>query len=90
LESNIYYSYEDGVDENGDPMVLSGNVSTLHTIVENLDTDHSSESTRITRKIAKIGQMVQNYHPLSPGLSHLSLCCGKSKTIWEYFASQVT
>jgi hypothetical protein len=45
LESNIYYSY-DGVDEDDDPVGLLGNVSTLHTIVENLETDLSSNSSR--------------------------------------------
>jgi hypothetical protein len=44
LESNIYYSY--GVDEDDDPVGLLGNVSTLHTIVENLETDLSSNSSR--------------------------------------------
>jgi hypothetical protein len=47
LESNIYYTYEDGVDEDDDPITLSGNVSTLHTIVESLETDLTSNTERI-------------------------------------------
>jgi prefoldin subunit 5 len=47
LESSIYYTYEDGVDEDDDPITLSGNVSTLHTFVESLETDLASNTERI-------------------------------------------
>lgn len=47
LESNIYYTYEDGVDEDDDPITLSGNISTLHTFVESLETDLTSNTERI-------------------------------------------
>ena len=47
IESNIYYDYEEGVDGNGDPIILTGNVSTLHTFVEGIETDLGDTTDRV-------------------------------------------
>ena len=62
LESNIYYTYGDGTaDENGDPVELLGNVHTLKTIVDGLDTGISSASTSISGNTTRIAAIEADY-----------------------------
>jgi len=60
LESNIYYSYE-GVDEVDVPIVLLGNVTTLHTFVEGLETNLTDNSSRIDGNTERIAAIEADY-----------------------------